>query len=149
LLIGVLAAAAVLECASHSSAQQAGPPPSGPALPVAPIGHQGRWLTDAEGRVLLVHGVNMVDKDPPYHPAAAGFSDADATWLAANGFLVVRIGILATGLMPTPGAVDTSYLQQVAPPGLRSSSPWIPPRGRSRSRGRRRPSAEAASRRAR
>jgi endoglycosylceramidase len=63
--------------------------------------------------VLLVHGVNMVNKDPPYYPSAAGFSDADATWLAANGFLAVRVGILATGLMPTPGVVDMGYVQSV------------------------------------
>ncbi|HEY5240896.1 MAG TPA: cellulase family glycosylhydrolase, partial [Polyangiaceae bacterium] len=107
-----LAAAALFGC--HSSAAPAGPPPSGPALPVAPIGHQGRWLTDAEGRVLLVHGVNVVEKDAPYYPSAEGFSDADAAWLADNGFRVVRVGILATGLMPTPGVVDTGYVQQVA-----------------------------------
>jgi endoglycosylceramidase len=81
---------------------------------VGPIGHQGRWLTDAEGRVLLVHGVNVVEKAAPYYPAAEGFSDADAAWLADNGFRVVRVGILATGLMPTPGVVDTGYIQQVA-----------------------------------
>lgn len=99
----------------HSSAggSAAGPPPSGPALPVAPIAHEGRWLTDALGRVLLVHGVNMVNKDPPYTPSAAGFSDADAAWLAENGFRVVRVGVLATGLMPTPGVVDATYVDSV------------------------------------
>jgi endoglycosylceramidase len=114
LLITWLAATAVPACARRSDAQPSGPPPSGPALPVGPIGHQGRWLTDAEGRVLLLHGVNMVDKEAPYYPAAAGFSDADAAWLADNGFLLVRVGILATGLMPSPGAVDSGYLDQVA-----------------------------------
>jgi endoglycosylceramidase len=109
-------ALALLGCGNgtHPSAQDAGPPPAAQALPVAPIGHVGRWLTDAQGRVLLIHGVNMVNKTAPYTPAAAGFSDADATWLADNGFLVVRVGILATGLMPTPGVIDTSYIQQVA-----------------------------------
>jgi endoglycosylceramidase len=105
-------AAALLGC--HSSSPEAGPPPSGPALPVGPIGHQGRWLTDADGRVLLPHGVNMVQKTAPYTPSSAGFSDADAAWLADNGFRVVRVGILATGLMPMPGVVDTGYIQQVA-----------------------------------
>ena len=113
-LLGCIAAAAVLRCATHSPAQESTPPPSGPALPVAPVGHQGRWLTDAEGRVLLVHGVNMVNKTAPYDPTSAGFSDADATWLADNGFLVVRVGVLATGLMPTPGVVDTGYIQRIA-----------------------------------
>src|SRR5271165_5367979 len=111
-----LCAVALLGCGHSPSSTPAdsGPPPSGPALPLGPIGHQGRWLTDADGRVLLVHGVNMVDKDPPYYPAAAGFSDADAAWLADNGFRLVRVGILATGLMPTPGVVDTGYIQQIA-----------------------------------
>jgi endoglycosylceramidase len=99
---------------THATPQDAGPPASGPTLPVAPIGHEGRWLTDAAGRVLLIHGVNMVNKDAPYYPAAAGFSDADAAWLADNGFRVVRVGVLATGLMPTPGVIDTNYVSQIA-----------------------------------
>ena len=112
-----LYAAAFVACgcsATTAESQDAGPPPSGPALPVGPVGHHGRWLTDAEGRVLLIHGVNMVAKDAPYYPASAGFSDADAAWLADNGFRVVRVGILATGLMPTPGVVDTKYIEKVA-----------------------------------
>ncbi len=109
--IARLSVAALLACGCSTAA---GPPPSGPALPVGPIGHQERWLTDAEGRVLLVHGVNMVEKNAPYYPSAGGFSDADAAWLATNGLLVVRVGILATGLMPTPGVVDAGYIQQIA-----------------------------------
>jgi endoglycosylceramidase len=111
-----LGVALLLGCGTttHTTSEDAGPPPSGPALPVGPIGHQGRWLTDAEGRVLLIHGVNMVNKNAPYYPRAGGFSDADATWLADNGFRVVRVGILGTGLMPTPGVVDTHYIQEIA-----------------------------------
>jgi endoglycosylceramidase len=98
---------------ADSSRRDAPLPPNGPVLPVAPVAHEGRWLTDADGRVLLVHGVNMVNKEPPYYPSAAGFSDSDAAWLADSGFLVVRVGVLATGLMPTPGVVDTAYIQSV------------------------------------
>jgi endoglycosylceramidase len=83
-------------------------------LPVFPIGHQGRWITDALGRALLPHGVNVVNKTPPYDPASEDFSDADAVWLEDNGFRVVRVGILATGIMPTVGLVDTTYLEHVA-----------------------------------
>jgi endoglycosylceramidase len=107
--------AALVACHSSSApAPPSGPPPSGPSLAVAPIGHAGRWLTDASGRVLLVHGVNVVNKNPPYYPSAEGFSDTDATWLADNGFYAVRVGVLATGLMPKPGMVDTGYIQQIA-----------------------------------
>jgi endoglycosylceramidase len=55
----------------------------------------------------------MVNKTAPYTPVAAGFGDADATWLADNGFRAVRVGILATGLMPTPGIVDTGYVAEI------------------------------------
>jgi endoglycosylceramidase len=106
---------ALLGCGTtRAPTEEGAPPPSLAALPVGPVGHEGRWLTDSQGRVLLVHGVNMVNKTAPYTPAAAGFSDADATWLADNGLLVVRVGILATGVMPTPGVVDTVYVAQIA-----------------------------------
>ena len=62
----------------------------------------------------MVHGVNMVDKQPPYYPAAEGFGAADAAWLAGAGFTVVRLGVLATGLMPSPGKISQSYLGGLA-----------------------------------
>src|SRR5437016_3123632 len=71
--------------------------------PAAPIGHAGRWITDATGRVLLVTGVNMVNKLSPYTPAADGFDDADGAFLAANGFDAVRVGVLWEALEPQPG----------------------------------------------
>jgi endoglycosylceramidase len=83
-------------------------------LPQGPISHEGRWLTDATGRVLLLHGINDVNKTAPYYPAAAGLNDAYGTWLAQNGFRVVRVGILGTGLMPQPGQIDYNYIANVA-----------------------------------
>lgn len=80
-----------------------------PALP-SPIGHQGRWLTDADGRVLLVHGVNLVAKVEGETPAEMGFGDDDAAWLADHGFDVVRLGLTAGSVMPSPGVIDTAYL---------------------------------------
>jgi endoglycosylceramidase len=100
--------------ACHSSPSAEPPPPHGPALPVGPISHADRWLTDAEGRVMLFHGVNVVNKDPPYTPSAQGFSGAHAAWLADNGFRVVRVGVLATGLMPSPGMIDPTYVASIA-----------------------------------
>jgi endoglycosylceramidase len=95
---------------------QAGPrgPGAGSAWPVGPLSHAGRWLTDAAGRVVLLHGVNMVEKQAPYYPSAFGFSDQDASFLAANGLYLVRLGVLATGLMPRPGQLDQSYLDHLA-----------------------------------
>ena len=82
--------------------------------PVGGLSHVGRWLTDASGRVVMLHGVNMVEKDPPYYPSAFGFNNADAAWLQANGLNVVRLGVLATGLMPSPGQISEHYLYHLA-----------------------------------
>jgi hypothetical protein len=48
---------------------------------VSRIGHAGRWITDAAGRVIVVQGLNMVYKVRPYYPAAAGFGADDAAFL--------------------------------------------------------------------
>jgi endoglycosylceramidase len=84
------------------------------AAPTAPLGHSGRWITDARGRVVILHGVNMVYKRPPYYPAAAGFGDDDATFLQRNGFNAVRLGVIYAGVEPSPGAYDDGYLNQIA-----------------------------------
>ena len=38
-----------------------------------------------QGRVVNLHGINMVYKRPPYAPDAAGFGDDDAAFLASRG----------------------------------------------------------------
>jgi endoglycosylceramidase len=86
---------------------------SAAVLPAAPIGHAGRWITDATGKVVLVSGVNMVNKIAPYTPAADGFGDADAAFLADNGLDAVRVGVLWAGAEPRPGVFDDSYLASI------------------------------------
>jgi len=81
--------------------------------PVGPIGHQGRWLTDATGRVLLLRGINFVPKEAPYYPSAAGFGEKDAAWLEDHGFDAVRLGLTGTGIMPTPGRIDQTFLDHL------------------------------------
>ncbi len=84
------------------------------AAPTAPLGHSGRWITDAGGRVVILHGVNMVNKQPPYTPAASGFSEDDAAFLQRNGFDAVRLGLIYKGVEPNPGTYDDGYLNQLA-----------------------------------
>ena len=81
--------------------------------PIPPLWHQGRWITDAAGRVVILHGVNMVYKRPPYAPADAGFGADDARFLARNGFDAVRLGIIYKGVEPKPRRYDNSYIRRV------------------------------------
>jgi endoglycosylceramidase len=71
-------------------------------------------VPDAKGRVVILHGVNMVFKRPPYYPAAAGFGRDDAAFLHRNGFNVVRLGVIYAGVEPSPGVYDDAYLNQIA-----------------------------------
>jgi endoglycosylceramidase len=88
-----------------------------PATPTAAIfetpavtGHVGRWLIDSQGRVVLLHGLNLVAKTS-LTPAAEGFGEADAVWLSQHGFNVVRLGLTAAALMPKPGVINETYLR--------------------------------------
>ncbi len=80
----------------------------------APLGHAGRWIVDSRGRVLIPHGLNMVNKVRPYAPAATGFGDDDARFLAANGLNLVRLGVIYTAVEPSPGSYDDAYLAGIA-----------------------------------
>src|SRR5829696_110037 len=84
------------------------------AGPTAPLGHSGRWITDAKGRVAILHGVNMVNKRPPYTPSATGFGDDDAAFLRRHGFNTVRLGLIYKAVEPSPGSYDDAYLSQIA-----------------------------------
>ena len=76
----------------------------------------GRWFVDEQNRVVLLHGVNNVDKDAPYIEPGDGFTltEADARLLAQHGFNTVRLGVSFDGLMPAPGDIDEAYLDRLA-----------------------------------
>ncbi|HET9104226.1 MAG TPA: cellulase family glycosylhydrolase [Solirubrobacteraceae bacterium] len=87
---------------------------TGAAHATAPLDHAGRWLTDASGRVVVLHGTNMVYKLPPYDPQAAGFGDSDAAFLAHIGMTAVRVGVIWKAVEPAPGVYDNGYLDHIA-----------------------------------
>ena len=100
---------------SHGAAGRAGaggtvPMGAGPLLPISPT---GTWLTNSDGQVVIAHGLNEVYKLPPYEPSASGFSADDAAFLAANGFTVVRVGVIWAAVEPEPGVFDTAYLDSI------------------------------------
>jgi endoglycosylceramidase len=87
--------------------------PAAAAGPVLPLSHKGRWLTDATGRVVNLHGINMVYKRAPYAPDATGFGEDDAAFLAAQGFNAVRVGVIYKAVEPQPGVYDDAYLDRI------------------------------------
>ncbi len=74
----------------------------------------GRWITDAKGRIVIVHGLNMVYKLPPYYPAKTGFGGDDARFLERHGFNGVRLGVIYAGVEPKAGRYDDHYLTKIA-----------------------------------
>jgi endoglycosylceramidase len=88
--------------------------PSASAAPRLPLSHAGRWITDANGRVVIVHGTNMVYKLAPYYPQAVGFGASDAAFLKSIGFDAVRVGVLWQAVEPQPGVYDEAYLRHIA-----------------------------------
>ena len=82
------------------------------AGPKPPLSTTGRWITDRQGRVVILHGLNMVNKRPPYLPSALGFGADDAVFLRRNGFNTIRLGLIYKGVEPDPGRFDTAYIRR-------------------------------------
>ncbi len=93
-LAALLVLVGVLTCAAPAAASAA------KSSPTPPLSHDGRWITDADGRVVVLHGWNMVYKVGSYRPADAGFSADDMRFLHRNGFNLVRLGIIQNGVEP-------------------------------------------------
>ncbi len=89
-------------------------PAAASASPALPLDHAGRWITDARGRVVILHGYNMVFKRPPYAPDATGFGEDDAAFLASEGYDTVRLGLIYKAVEPSPGVYDDAYLDRIA-----------------------------------
>ena len=111
----IVATLAVLALATGGfdtvAAQPTQPPKEGAAEPPQ-LRREGRWLVDPQGRVVIVHGLNLVWKHAPYVPPAtkAGFRGRDARWFKRHGFNGARVGTLWAGLTPDePGVEDPTY----------------------------------------
>ena len=72
----------------------------------APLDHEGRWITDQRGRVVVLHGWNLVSKVGSYRPEDTGFGVDDARFLRRNGFNTIRLGVIYKGLEPQPPGAD-------------------------------------------
>jgi endoglycosylceramidase len=77
------------------------------------LGTTGSWLTNSDGQVVILHGLNEVYKVASGEPSADGFGDDDAAFLAANGFTAVRLGVIWSDLEPEPGVFNPAYLASI------------------------------------
>lgn len=73
----------------------------------------GRWFTDEAGRVVILHGVNVVAKTAAGSPSQQGFGADDAAALAAEGFNAFRLGIYHDVAAPAPGEFNDAYIADV------------------------------------
>ncbi len=103
---------------STSGVPAAPPPTPSPSLPAVPTTANpatglvgplrspgGPFLFDRYGRAVLMHGVDLVYKVPPYEVTVSGTGPnvltlPEVQQMAADGFDVVRLGIIWNGLEP-------------------------------------------------
>lgn len=111
-VVATLAAAGVLLAAGAAATALGATPAAGG--PLAPLHPDGRWLKDRAGRIVIVHGLQVAHKTPPYLPPARSFTDRDARWIASLGFNSVRLAWFWSGVEPRQGAYDERYIARYA-----------------------------------
>ncbi|HVT41652.1 MAG TPA: cellulase family glycosylhydrolase [Acidimicrobiales bacterium] len=82
----------------------------------------GPYLYDSDGRVVLMHGTNVVYKHPPYiaYPDPGqpwNFTSQDAAMMQKLGFSIVRLGIEWQGLEPGSGGPNQPQICTPGTPG--------------------------------
>ena len=83
------------------------------------IDRDSKMLIDAEGRSLILHGVNAVYKVPPYLPSNKSFdaeislSEDDINNLVKWGFNFVRLGVMWEAVEKSEGIYDLEYINAV------------------------------------
>jgi endoglycosylceramidase len=130
MLVAWLLTSGVLALAAAGAALGAvmAPSPSRPAAPRLPAlpgpirSPGGPYLYDHDGRVVILHGVNVVYKRPPFevYPDRRkpwNFDAADARTIARLGFDVVRLGIVWQGLEPGTDPPNDPDICRLGTPG--------------------------------
>jgi endoglycosylceramidase len=115
-----------------SSTLGAGPPavptPANPATgPIGPLRSPGGpFLVDHDGRAVLMHGVDLVYKVPPFEVEVNGtgpnvLTGPEVQRMATLGFDVVRLGIIWKGLEPGTASINDRGI--CSPGAPRASGP--------------------------
>lgn len=117
----MLAAAVLLAACGGGSGSGSGTGSS--TAPAGPISApSGPFLHDAYGRVVIMHGVNLMYKLPPYEIITSGsgtnvLTAREATAIASDGFDVVRLGIFWKGLEPGTAPMNDPAICTPGTPG--------------------------------
>ena len=90
--------------------------PAAATVPKEPLGHRGRWITDAKGRVVMFHGAAVTPDgfgDKALETVEeAGFKKADAS-LSRRGFNLVRLAAFHGAYEREPGQFTESYIEEL------------------------------------
>lgn len=73
---------------------------------------QGHRFVDADGREILLHGVNMVCKDKKSH-YIGDWSEQDFKHLKNWGINVIRLGVIWDGIEPEPNVYHEEYIENL------------------------------------
>jgi len=115
----VLGVAAILAACTPTPTVPIGPdsPVVAPPAPdlVGPVRLEGSRLVDGAGRDVIIHGLNSVEKSPPFlseiTPTRLGGAELDR--ITGDGFNGIRLGVWPAAVVPSPGVVDQDYVDRV------------------------------------
>lgn len=117
----LVTSAAIAASLTAAAAASAGPP----AWEPSPLRVAHGDIVDAEGRTVLLRGVNVNQLadyavNDPALPTVVPLTRDDFAQMASLGFTVARLNVSWSALEPRPGAFDTGY---AAKSGTRSATP--------------------------
>lgn len=92
-----------------------------PTTLLPPIGHVSNMFVDITGRTVIMHGANIMNKNPPFYFPSFYQSDGNgstigedwAKFYAANGFNLARVGISWAGVELSPGVYNDAYILNI------------------------------------
>ncbi len=111
--------AAFIACGKNEKSQRQTPQPSTMQQELMPTRAPGKFVSvfndkflDAQGRHLLLHGINLVNKNKKVNYLGDEGADTFAD-MKKWGLNCIRLGIIWDGLEPKPGVYDESYLKGI------------------------------------
>ncbi len=83
------------------------------AIKLSSLTNQHATFNDQNNRTVILHGLNEMNKQPPYSPDSIGFDLKSIHFIKSYGFNVVRLGVYWNAIEPKPGFYDKNYLLRI------------------------------------